>query len=464
MVIKLLLISLLVSVALMREKHPSNFILKTDYPAAELYAAENDYFDRFVFLGKKVKAIVEGPYVELQSIYTYKNFMDHLVVALFEFPQSEKDILQKVEIKHENQDNVRLIFEEMNSPEKDFNRENRFSEDKERFSYREIHAGNVRAHETVEVIFTVMRPLKIRLNQFYELSINPFEIPRFRTLNDGFMKGNYSIQVELRSEKPFAILANPTHQLRPKLSNHTDSLSGIITYKAFYNVSMIDVYWPTANFEIYFASSGFHAPQTIMATHPFNLHDHAFMFNIIPDMNYFPPYGWNPRSRKDVRSILKNLSNPDNFLKLKKAIRQSELHYFSNEYLFVIDRSDSMKGPHLENLKTTLNKLLDTLTGSASYFSILSFGNSSQLHWKRPEGNILYKTPEDTAEIMKWVETIEANMGEKDLLSALKYAFEEYEWTSLPKNVIILTDGQVSNVDEIIQLVQVNSHSQKIVL
>ena len=451
----LFIIPFFISSAYTIYRHEHHQILRLD-------TSEIDYFS---FLDKKVKAVVEGPYVEIQYTYIYKNPKDRLVQAKFKFPQAENDILHKVEIKHENQDIARLVFEEINVPGKEYLM--RTPDTRERFLDKSVSVGNVRPYEVVHIIFTVLKPLKIYSNQFYGLSLKAFYIARtpFRRAAEIFREAQrkWNVQIELRSEKPFAILANPTHQRQPKISNYTDRLSGIMNYKVFYNVTVHAIEY----FTVYFAGPDFHAPQAIMATHPFNPHDHAFMFSVIPNMNYFPFCGWKSTFshspfHEEIQPILSNLSDHDNFAKLKRATVQSDLRHFPNEYLFVIDRSDSMEGPRLENLKKILNNFLGTLSKSASFFSILSFGNSSQLHWKRPEGNVPYKTPEDTAEIMKWVETIEADMGEKDLLSVLKYACEAYEWTPLPKNVIILTDGEVSNGDEIIQFVQANSHSQRI--
>ncbi len=453
--IKLLLFLTFISSAFPREKNPDPFVTESIYPTAELYGAKDEDF--FMFLNKRVKAVVEGPYVEIQSIYTYKNARDHLAAALFEFPQVETDISHKIEVRY--QDAVRVIFDGANSPKKEYSHEK--LDTNERFSYKEIKAGNIRAQDTVEVIFTVMRPLEVKLNQFYELSIRPYHMPRFTYfLTQEFEKTNLNLQIELRSERPFEILANPSHQFQPELSNHTGF------YKAFYNVTIEGVPWFAKEFKIYFANSDFNAPQTIMATHPFNPHDHAFMFSLIPDMNYFPSRDYrsffDPSLRKNVPLALQNLDDPENFWKLKDLTAKSDLDYFPNGYLIMIDRSDSMKGSRLENLKKTLTNLLATLSTSSSYYSILSFGNSSQFHWRSPGDYNPYRTPEETTETMKWVETLEADMGEKDLLSALKYALEDFEWRILPKNVIILTDGEISNMDEIIQIVKANSHSQKI--
>ncbi len=451
----------------------SLFVLNIS-PRESVQTVELSYSHYFDCLDRKVKAVVEGPYVEIQYTFTYKNKKDYLVTADFKIIQEENDISHKVEIKHENQDIVRFVFEEMSVPQ--YQKKTQFAE--KLFLEKRVPVGNVRGYEIVHIIITVMKPLKTHLNHFYELSLISFYRPQAHDYSSREIfaeaKRLWNVQIELKAEKPFAILANPKHNFKPKLSNHTDRLSGTKIYKAFYNVTVLRADF----FTIFFAPQDFNAPQTIMATHPFNPHDHAFMFSLIPDMNYLPD-GGSPHFHEEIQHILGNLSHQENLPKLKEVIIQSDLHYFPNEYLFIIDRSDSMKEPSFENLKKTLNKFLETLSKSASFFSILSFGNSSQLHWKKLEGDIPYKTPENTIEIMKWVETLEADMGKKDLLSALKYAFEEYEWTPLLRNVIILTgekdedeeeyeeddeedDEKVSKMDEIIQLIQANSVSQKV--
>ena len=397
-------------------------------------------------IDRKVKAIVEGPYVEIQYIYTYRNNLEHLVATNLSFPQTENDIYNRVQVRLHNEERVRTIFEEIGTPDKRYDFETR--DTGERFSYRRIQNANVRAHQTVQEIFTVIKPLKIILNKFYELNLRAFHISEVskKSFDPEFNKWN--IQLEIRSQRPFALLNNPIHHFEPQLSSHKDS--EIMTYKAFYNVT-VSTY---SDFTVRFASEDFHSPQTIMATHPSNPHDHVFMFSVIPDLGFVSSRQIQELHETEISQYRESLLN------LKKLAMNSALHYFQTEYLFVIDRSDSMKGKNIASLKKALNKILGILSKHQSYFNILSFGSTLEL-----SGHVSSaKSPKDTTKTMKWVKTLEADLGEKDLLGTLKYVFEEYEWTSLPQNVIIFTDANRTDVSKMYRLIASNSDSKKICL
>lgn len=118
------------------------------------------------------------------------------------------------------------------------------------------------------------------------------------------------------------------------------------------------------------------------------------------------------------------------------------------EVVFAVDRSGSMTSG-MSRVKEVLELLVHSLP-AGSRFNIFSFGSSFSQLFK--ESQPYHEDALNSAKNL--IKSMRADMGGTEILPVLKAIFECPTLENYPRQVILLTDGDVSNVDEIVQLVQ----------
>ena len=128
------------------------------------------------------------------------------------------------------------------------------------------------------------------------------------------------------------------------------------------------------------------------------------------------------------------------------------------ELIFLVDRSGSMAGTSIEEVQNALQLCLRSMT-SGCRFNIVGFG--SRFESLFPEGSRIYD--QSTLDIAtKHVTAMQADLGGTELLPALQSVLEQAPSPELPRQVVIMTDGQVSNTDEIVALARAHAASARI--
>lgn len=121
-----------------------------------------------------------------------------------------------------------------------------------------------------------------------------------------------------------------------------------------------------------------------------------------------------------------------------------------SEILFLVDQSGSMRGNPIEQTKQALNYFMHSLTTNCS-FNIIGFGTTFEKLFSESK-----KYCDETLEEAKeYIQRIDARLGGTNMLSPLQEIFKMCEGK---KNVqlIILTDGGVSDTEIVIALVHEN--------
>jgi len=119
------------------------------------------------------------------------------------------------------------------------------------------------------------------------------------------------------------------------------------------------------------------------------------------------------------------------------------------EIFFVIDQSGSMSGDNIELARKTLSLSINGLPERSS-FNIVGFGDTYTPYFKElREFNDASKR--DALEILR---SLDANMGGTEILSPLEHIIEAYSRSKRPRYVFLITDGAVSNQNEVVELVQ----------
>ena len=149
----------------------------------------------------------------------------------------------------------------------------------------------------------------------------------------------------------------------------------------------------------------------------------------------------------------------DSVAAMVSLIPSFQLDEQKTELIFLVDRSGSMGGWDLESsieqAKKSLQLFLHSMP-SDCYFNIWSFGsNFSSLF---PTSR---KYDDDSlAQAKSHVLSMKANYGGTEVFAPLKSIFEQKVIKDYAKQIFLLTDGAVSNDQQVINLVKENSNSR----
>jgi len=118
------------------------------------------------------------------------------------------------------------------------------------------------------------------------------------------------------------------------------------------------------------------------------------------------------------------------------------------EVIFVIDRSGSMQGSSIAEVRNALQLCLRSLVPGCR-FNIIGFGSRhvSLFEESRPYDDA------SLAEASAHVAALDADLGGTEIQGALTAAFAPPAIPELPRNIVILTDGEVTNTDAVIAAV-----------
>ncbi|EAX86999.1 von Willebrand factor type A domain containing protein [Trichomonas vaginalis G3] len=131
----------------------------------------------------------------------------------------------------------------------------------------------------------------------------------------------------------------------------------------------------------------------------------------------------------------------------KEFSSKSNCYECKADYFFVIDRSASMEGDRIEKAVKCMRLMLQSLPMMCR-FSIVCFGSEFQSLLPIVEYN-----NENVLLAMNLIKNINANMGGTDIYHPLEYIFSQ---NGMTKKIFLLTDGEDSNSEDIIRLVQEN--------
>jgi len=123
------------------------------------------------------------------------------------------------------------------------------------------------------------------------------------------------------------------------------------------------------------------------------------------------------------------------------------------EAIFVLDRSGSMAGSRITQAQAAMQLFLRSLP-EACYFNIVGFGSRFEVLFK--DGSRKYDDKAlrfATGRIRK----MGSNLGGTELVEPLNFIFAQTPVCGFARQVFVLTDGEVSNTNEVIQLVRQHS-------
>jgi len=121
------------------------------------------------------------------------------------------------------------------------------------------------------------------------------------------------------------------------------------------------------------------------------------------------------------------------------------------EIIFVVDCSGSMSGTSIQEAKRALGLCIRGLS-KGDGFNIIQFGSQHKSLWEGPKDF----TEESLQEASSWLDRMNASMGGTNIyppmLEAVSGPYDEEK----VRQVLLFTDGQVSNEDDVIALCKLN--------
>ena len=127
------------------------------------------------------------------------------------------------------------------------------------------------------------------------------------------------------------------------------------------------------------------------------------------------------------------------------------------DVVFVVDRSGSMQGSSIEQVRNALQLCLRSLVAGSS-FNIVGFGSRIEALFDgcRPYDERSLATASQHVDGMK------ASLGGTEILPALEFVLGQPRRSERPLQVVVLTDGEVTNTDAVIDLVRRHASSARV--
>ena len=128
-------------------------------------------------------------------------------------------------------------------------------------------------------------------------------------------------------------------------------------------------------------------------------------------------------------------------------------------FIFLIDQSGSMSGNPIKLVSESLLFFLQSLP-KKSYFQLIGFGTD----FKKINEIPLEYNKDNVNETNTIIKNLKADLGGTNISSPLKYIFNCKDYNNFPlsKNLFILTDGEVNNTQECLELISNNCEEFKI--
>jgi len=159
---------------------------------------------------------------------------------------------------------------------------------------------------------------------------------------------------------------------------------------------------------------------------------------------------WSPAASKEpTATVFTEQRNGETYamvMLVPPTERQDAVPHMPRDLTFVIDTSGSMAGPSIEQAKASLVSALTRLT-TRDRFNVIQFNNRVRSLFSFPQ-------PVTTSAMRKatrYVEGLSADGG-TEMVPALRQALKSPQDSTRLQQVILITDGQVGNEDELFEL------------
>ena len=137
-------------------------------------------------------------------------------------------------------------------------------------------------------------------------------------------------------------------------------------------------------------------------------------------------------------------------------IDKENIKLYPQIFIFLIDQSDSMSGSPIKIASKALLLFLQSLP-AGSYYQIIGFGSDYKIYDNIPKEY----NRENIEKSIKIIKELKGDMGGTNIYSPLKYIYDSnnvYEKIFLPRNIFLLTDGEIDDKEHTLYLIEKNSN------
>ena len=174
-------------------------------------------------------------------------------------------------------------------------------------------------------------------------------------------------------------------------------------------------------------------------------------------------YQYDPNKNKSYYMVQKNLFVPEFNMDLTENVDETENRDYSSLikeeeekedkevcYIFLLDQSYSMEGNSINLSIKSLLLFLQSLNQKC-YFQLVGFGSDYKFFSEKP----LAYNRENIKNLMDEIKSLKANRGGTELYKPLYeiYNNKVYEEYNMKKSIILLTDGQLFDKEQVINLI-----------
>ncbi|TSL61186.1 von Willebrand factor A domain-containing protein 5B1 [Bagarius yarrelli] len=261
----------------------------------------------------------------------------------------------------------------------------------------------------------------------------------------------FNFQLEIRSPYLLAGVESPSHAIRADADPSAHSATSIV-------VTLADKYTYDCPVEILIYPSEPHLPHVLMEDGDMTLEEYDEHLKGRSD--YIKAIKKDSSNEKKVDIIHKRLHkdilhNPVVMLNFCPDLQSmtSDLRRMQGEFIFLIDRSGSMRGANIGQVKDAMVVILKSLF-PACLFNIIGFGSKF-----KPLFATSQSYDEDSLSTAgEHIKKIRADMGGTNILDPLNWILKQPANRGHPRILFILTDGAVNNTGKVIELVR--SHAR----
>jgi Ca-activated chloride channel family protein len=163
-----------------------------------------------------------------------------------------------------------------------------------------------------------------------------------------------------------------------------------------------------------------------------------------------------PRDPALAQASVETWTDGERYLAVEWLVPEVAADEAPREVVFLVDCSGSMSGPSIQEARSALALCLRALQ-PGDRFDIIRFGSSFQAMF----GQLRPYDAASCAAALTWAAETDANLGGTEILAALKAAVRGATGGAR-RDVLLLTDGEVSNEPEVIHLAAENAGGTRI--